>query len=225
MQYLVLFLLISSAHAGDTSDTCAMAETSLHTLIGDRVARHSSRRALKERKQIINQRNVQVAKEVVAGRQRNAAIHGVEANLFAGEPKFFTAYRNLQNDDPCTNMHDQLRKQLLATKELIVGQCSKSANRNKKIALSRKLEWDSKYFFQESIYIDSKCVPKINTGELYSMHQLTDGFNASVEKLCQAAWSGLKEVWSRAEVCQGRNGWFAIEEWSQGNIVKRPPPK
>lgn len=224
MHYLIFFFLINTAQAGSTPDTCAMAETSLHTLIGDQLARHSSR-AFKKRKEIMNQRSVQAAKEVIAGRQRNAAIQGVEANLFAAEPKFFTGYRNYLEHNPCIEMKPQLRDALLAAREIVVNQCLKRSNPSGYIYLNKRMRWDSQQFLKGSIYIDSQCSPKLNTGELYSMHQLTNGLNASIEKLCQAAWSGIKEVWSKAQVCQGRNGWYDIKEWSQGNIVKKPTPK
>jgi hypothetical protein len=227
MLFLILALLSGPAHAKSEFDTCAMADNSLHTLTGSFLVHHGYRgTSLKKRTAIERGKTTEATKEFISQRdQVNFVKKSIEVNKFANESKLFTVYRNYIEDNPCTNMKEKLKKEISWAQKEILKQCSNSSGSNKKIKVGKKIEWSSQYFVEKGVFMDVKCEPQINSGELYSMHQLTNGFKASVEQLCHAAWSGLKEVWSKIESCQWRGGWYDIKEWSKGNIVKRPPPK
>ncbi len=226
MFILILALLVPSSYAGSKrADTCAMAETSLHATVGIRLLENGYRgRSLKGRASISRQRSVDMAKTVVAGDGKRAALIGVERNMFDHEPKFFTAYRSYHQSNPCMEMSNHLRTSIVATQASIREQCA-NAPGTKIIKLGR-LKLDSAGFMERGLFLDHPCDDaNINKGELYSMHQLSNGLNASVEQVCQAALSGLKEVWSKVTTCKANGGWYDLAEWSRGKIVKRPPPK
>lgn len=222
MLFFILLIFSNPLWAYENPDTCDMAAATLHTFTGSLVQARADRAlAFKKRQEIHNGRLIQQLQAVKAHKNRDAAIAGVEAKMFVSEPKFFTAYRSYQESNPCTD--PKLLNGIGLARDEIKRQCANNTNAKKIIRINRHA-WSSPAYVKEGIYIDSQCTPILNNGELYSIHQLANGFEASPERLCQAAWSGLKEVWSRAEVCQGRNGWYDIEEWSKGKIVKKKPP-
>src|SRR5690606_19127517 len=111
----IFFLLISNVNA-QQPDTCAMVARTLHSVVANQLLHQEARGSKftsKKRKEIVDRRVVDSTKATLNYQFRNSAIKGVESNMFAREPMFFTAYRGHKENNPCDNMSNSLRDRIL----------------------------------------------------------------------------------------------------------------
>tara|TARA_R100000656_G_scaffold116642_1_gene89798 strand:+ start:135 stop:833 length:699 start_codon:yes stop_codon:yes gene_type:complete len=227
----ILLLLINTSSAQVLpviqQDTCAMAAQSIHTFTAGLLVRHQYPIIGKEAKK---------AKTEVSTKKMAAAVHdykfwkmkeGVnkqtESQFLHTEPALMSAYRIRESFNPCDQLDNKIKSSIEENQNYVKRSCLGNSNPYAIIKYPHHA-WSSEGALQEGLVsMFAECSPNKNSRALFLKHQVANAYDVSADRLCRAAWSGLKEAWSEYKYCQVRAlGWVELNAWSNGEIKRVP---
>tara|TARA_R110000868_G_scaffold117600_7_gene312273 strand:- start:3168 stop:3857 length:690 start_codon:yes stop_codon:yes gene_type:complete len=225
--FILVFLLAQNVAAQTPPlDTCAMAAQSIHTFTAHTLVRSHfpivGQAANKAKVEIARDRVIQAVHNIKFSKMKNAAMNQVESQFFHSEPSLFTAYRVHKDINPCDQLDSKIKKVIEENQTFVKKTCLGNSNPYASIKYSHHA-WSSEAAIQEGlISMFTACSPNQNSRSLFLKHQVANAYDVSADRLCRAAWSGLKEAWSEYKYCQSKMGWVDLNAWTNGEIKRVP---